>query len=260
MAFPTIPTGGRILAANQLNNTSPRTFPDLSGLTKNSGDLLIAICVAYQTSTGTNAAFSGWTGSFTEFHDSASSTTMAIGAAYKWSTGSETGTFAVTQAATITGDASMILMSIPGAHGSTPPEAGGRVSATTALPDPTSFDPSGWGVEDTMWINVVGCGCTNIGGTWTGCGATPPTNYTNWLDTNAADTSVVGDCEAAVSFRHNRAAAEDAGTASGIDISNARSAALTIAVRPLDPGLDPVAQNPADLRRPLPRRFRLRYR
>lgn len=83
--FPTIPTtgAGRVLTNTQANTTATRTFPNLSSLTKNSGDLLIAICVAYQTSTGTNAAFSGWTAGWTEFHDSATSTTMAIGMAYR---------------------------------------------------------------------------------------------------------------------------------------------------------------------------------
>ena len=88
MAFPTIPTtaAGRVLVAVQANTTATRTFPDLSGLTKNAGDLLVAICIAYQTGTGTNAAFLGWTGGFSEIHDSVTSTTMAIGIAIKTST------------------------------------------------------------------------------------------------------------------------------------------------------------------------------
>ena len=72
MAFPTIPTvaAGRILSTLQANTTATRTFPDLSGLTKNSGDLLIAIIVGYQTTATANAAFSGWTSGWTEFLDS----------------------------------------------------------------------------------------------------------------------------------------------------------------------------------------------
>ena len=122
MPFPTIPTAGagRVLTTNQTGTSQTRTFPDLGSLTKNAGDLLIAVIVAYQSST-TNAQFSSWGGGFTEFHDSGTGTTLAIGAAYKWSTGSETGTFTVTQAATVTGDASMMLLSIPGAHLTTPP-------------------------------------------------------------------------------------------------------------------------------------------
>jgi len=146
MAFPSIPTvaGGRVLTQNQADTSATRTFPSLTSLTKNSGDLLLAIIVAYQSST-TNAQFSGWGGGFTEFHDTGSSTTLAMGAAWKISTGSETGTFTVTQAATITGHASMILLSIAGAN-STAPEAGSRASGTTSAADPASFNPAGWDV------------------------------------------------------------------------------------------------------------------
>ena len=42
MAFPSIPTGGRVLTTNQADTSGTRTFPSLSSLTKNSGDLLIA--------------------------------------------------------------------------------------------------------------------------------------------------------------------------------------------------------------------------
>jgi hypothetical protein len=45
---PTVATG-RVLTVNQANTTATRTFPDLSGLTKTPGDLLIAICVVYQS-------------------------------------------------------------------------------------------------------------------------------------------------------------------------------------------------------------------
>lgn len=231
MAFPTIPTvaAGRVLTTNQLDSSGTRTFPSLSSLTKSSGDLLIAIIVAYQTTAGLDA-FTSWGGSFTELTDQSTGSTMAVGAAYKWSTGSETGTFNVTENATITGDASMILLAIPGAHASTPPEAGTRAVGTTAAADPGALAPS-WGAEDTLWISVVGDGCTNISGAWDGCGTTPPTNYSDWVDTNATDTSTVGDCEAAVSFRQLNTSSENIGTA-GVDISNARNVAFVIAVRP----------------------------
>lgn len=231
MAFPTIPTfaAGRILSTNNATTTSPRTFPNLSSLTKNAGDLLIAIVVAYQTSTGTNAAFSSWGGGFTEFHDSATSTTMAIGAAYKWSDGTETGTFTVAQAATITGHAVCTVMSIPGAHASTPPEAGGRASGTTTAADPASFDPAGWAAEDTLWIAVGGSGETATGGSWTAISAAP-TDYTD-LYTSAQTGDAVGTVQLALAFRQLNASAEDVGTFT-LDLSNARNAAMTIAVRP----------------------------
>lgn len=234
MAFPTIPTvaAGRVLTAVQANTTAARTFPSLSSLTKNNGDLLIAIVVGYQTSTGTNAAFSAWGGGFTEFHDSASATTMAIGIAYKWSTGSETGTFTVTQAATITGQATMILLSIPGAHASTVPEAGSRASGTTAAPNPAAFDPAGWAAEDTLWIAVGASGETATTGSFTGI-ASAPANYSGYVDTGIS-ADVVGGLDAAVAFRQINASSEDV-AAFSMDVSNTRSGAVVIAVRPAPP-------------------------
>lgn len=243
MAFPTIPTvaAGRVLTAN-IDGTGTRTFPSLSGLTKNSGDLLIAIIVAYQSSSGAGApggtVFSSWGASFTEFCDqmTTNSSTMAIGAAYKWSDGTETGTFTVTQAATITGGASLILLSIPGAHASTPPEVGTIANGTAAAANPGSFNPSGWDAEDTLWISVVSSGMTSGTGSWTATGTTAPTNYTDRVDTNRADDSTVGRVEGAVSFRQVNASSEDVGTA-GVDVSNARNSALLIAVRPAQTGI-----------------------
>jgi hypothetical protein len=233
MAFPTIPTvaAGRVLSVNQLNNTATRTFPNLSSLTKSSGDLLIAIVVGYQSST-TNAQFSSWGAGFTEFHDSGTSSTLAIGMAYKWSNGSETGTFTVTQAGTITGDATMILLSIPGAHPTTPPEAGSRADGTTAAADPAAFNPAGWGTEETLWIAVHANGMTNASGSWTATGTGAPANYGSRVDTNASDTSTIGDVELEVSFRQAAVGSEDVGASSGTDTSNARNSSVVIAVRP----------------------------
>lgn len=230
MAFPTIPTvaAGRVLVAVQADTTATRTFPSLTGLTKNAGDRLIAICIAYQTSTGTNAAFSGWTGSFGEIHDSATSTTMAIGVAEKISTGSETGTVAVTQAGTITGHACFILMSIPGAHASSPSEVGGRTSGVNSNADGGAFDPS-WPAEDILWIAVCGNGETATGGSWQGI-IGGPASYTDVVLTGQS-ADVVGGVEGGVAFQQLNADSEDP-AAWNTDLTNARWGALTIAVRP----------------------------
>lgn len=234
MTFPTIPTvaAGRVLTTN-IDGTGTRTFPDLSGLTKNSGDLLIAIIVAYQDAGSSGAIFSSWGASFTEFNDqmTTAGSTMAFGCAYKWSTGSETGTFTVTQASA-TGGASLILLSIPGAHASTPPECGTIANGTSAAADPGSFNPAGWGAEDTLWISLVASGMTSGSGTWTATGTAAPTSYGNRVDTNRADDSTIGRVEGAVSFRQLNAASEDVGTA-GVDTSNARNSACILAVRPV---------------------------
>lgn len=237
MAFPTIPTvaASRVLTANISGAGTARTFPDLNGLTKNSGDLLIAIIVAYQSSSGSGApggtVFSSWGASFTEFCDqmTTNSSTMAIGAAYKISNGTETGTFTVTQAATITGDASLILLSIPGAHPLTAPEVGTIANGTTSAANPSALDPVNWGAEDTLWIAVAASGMTSGTGSWTGI-ASAPANYGNYADTATVDNSVVGQTEAAVAFRQLNASSEDVATFT-LDTSNARNSALLIAVR-----------------------------
>lgn len=234
MAFPTIPTvaAGRVLTTNQADTSGTRTFPSLSSLTKNSGDLLIAIAIGYQSAGSSGAVFSSWGGSFTEFSDqmTTSGSTMCVGLAYKWSTGSETGTFTVTQASP-TGHATLILLSIPGAHASTPPEAGTIANGTGSAADPGSFTPSGWAAEDTLWVALAASGMTSGTGSWTATGTTAPSNYTDRVDSNTTDSSTVGQTEGAVAFRQLNAASEDIGTA-GVDTSNARNSALVIAVRP----------------------------
>lgn len=228
MAFPTIPTvaAGRILFTLNTAGGATKTFPDLSSLTKALGDLLIAIIVEYDGDS-TDAEFSGWGGSFTEFVDQAGTGTMAIGCAYKWSTGSETGTFTVTTADTSTNDSVMILMAIPGAHDSTPPEATAMVNGTAA--NVGVFNPAGWDAEETLWIMVGASGETGTGGSYTGIDGAP-TNYTD-LAQSGITADAIGGVEAAVAFRQVNAASEDP-DAWLMDTTNTRGAALLIAVRP----------------------------
>jgi hypothetical protein len=239
VAFPTIPTAaaGRVLTNTQADTTATRTFPSLSSLTKNSGDLLIAIAVAYQSNTGgSNNAFSGWTGSFTEFGDFSADNTNAVGCAYKWSTGSETGTIAVTQAATITGHAGMILLAIPGAHASTAPEAGGNATGSASAADSTTLDPSGWATEDTLWITVASVGETSTVGSWQGIGAGPDGGWGNMAQTGQS-ADATGAVDGGVSFLQSRASSVDPAVWTS-DTSNARWRAITIAVRPAPVTID----------------------
>lgn len=235
MTFPTIPTSGagRILATLNTAGGATKTFPNLSSLTKNAGDLLLAIIVEYDGNS-TNAEFSSWGASFTETADRAGTATMAIGVAHKWSTGSETGTFTVTTADTSTNDSVLILMSIAGAHATTPPEVSPMTTGTAAAANPASFDPTGWATEDTLWISVAGSGEDATTGSFTGTGTTPPTNFGSVFNSGIT-ADVVGGVEAAVAFRQNAVSAEDVATWSAIDVSNARNAALVIAVRPAPP-------------------------
>lgn len=225
---PTIPTVAdqRILFTLNTAGGATKTFPDQSSLTKAPGDLLIAIAIEYDGNS-TNAEFSSWGASFTEFADQAGTATMAIGAAYKWSTGSETGTFTVTTADTSANDSCMILIAVPGAHPTTPPEAGTMAVGTS--PDCGSLNPSGWDVEDTLWIAVGASGEVNTTGSYTGIG-TAPTNYIGQADSGIS-ADAAGGVEGSVAFRISSAASEDPGTWS-MDTSNAIGAALLIAVRP----------------------------
>lgn len=228
MAFPTIPTvaAGRILWSSNLSPAGTHTFPNLSSLTKNAGDLLIAGIIQYDVNS-TNAEFSAWGGGFTEFADQAGTATMGMGLAYKWSTGSETGTFTVTSADTSTNDSVCFIMSIPGAHPTSPPEAGTMATGTGAS-NPDNFTPS-WGAADILWIAMAGSGETSTAGSYTGV-STAPTNYGD-LSVSGITADVVGGVEGGLAFRQLNAASEDVGTF-GNDTSNARDAAILIAVRP----------------------------
>ena len=225
IGIPSI-ANGRALVATQADISATRTFPNLSSLTKDAGDLLVAICVTYLA--GTNPQFSGWTGGFTEVYDSGTGTTMGIGVATKVSTGSETGTIAVTQAGgTITGHAAMILLSIPGALVTSNPEFGTQVANTTAAADPGAVTPS-WGVEDTLWAVIGGAGETSTTGSFTGITAAP-TNYGNMVDSGIS-ADVLGGCQAVIAFRVMSAASDDPG-AFTVDTSAARNSAVAMAIR-----------------------------
>jgi hypothetical protein len=233
--FPPIPTvaNGRIAGLNQLNTTATLTGPNLTALTgRQAGDLVIAIAGEYQSNAGADAAFTGWAGgglTWNEIRDSTGTANGRLGVAYaRLATGSESGAVTVTRSGTLVGDAAMILMCIPGAHVTTAPEASVAVHGATA--DPAAFNPAGWDIEDTLWIGVNGAGLTVITGTWTGIDGAP-TNYTDLFDTNAADTSVVGDFSLGAAFRQNAVASEDMGPFT-TDTSNNRNSALVIAVRP----------------------------
>jgi hypothetical protein len=189
------------------------------------------IVTAYQASV-TNATWSGWPSGWTEFIDQGNSATptMSFGAAYKWSDGTEVNVQTVTQATTITGHADMILMSIPGVHPTTPPEATAISASTAAAATPNTLDPAGWGAEDTLWIALAGSGETSTTGSFTGLAATPPTNFSDFFQTGIS-SDVVGGVDSAVAFRQLNQSSLTVG-AFAPDLSNARNAILAIAVRP----------------------------
>jgi hypothetical protein len=231
MAFPTIPTAGAntLLFSVTAAAGTTHTFPSLTTLDNANGDLLIAVIALYQAS-ATGNTFGTWGGSFTEFGDSSSATnpSVAMGAAYKISNGTETGTFTVTSS--ISGRAAMALMSVKNWHGTTVPEIAFSAATTTTAHDPPSLDPSGWGSEDTLWVAVAGSGQTSLTGSWTGIGSAP-TNYTDYGESAIAGGDVVGAAQIAVAFRQLAAASDDPG-AFTTDTSPEIERAATIAVRP----------------------------
>jgi hypothetical protein len=231
VAFPTIPTSaaGRIVSAANTNPAGTHTFPNLNTLTKAAGDLLIAIVIIYDGNS-TNAEFSSWGGGFTEFVDQATTATMGIGVAYKWSTGSETGTFTVTSVDASANDSVCILLAIPGAHASTPPEGGTIANGTAAAANIAALNPAGWAAEDTLWIAVCGAGEDSTTGSFTAPSAAPA-NYGSLFAT-AVSADVVGGVYGAVAFRQLNAASDDPATFT-VDVSNARNSALVLAVRPV---------------------------
>ena len=113
------------------------------------------------------------------------------------------------------------------------PEAGTIANNSAAGADPASFNPSGWGLEDTLWIAVDTNGMTNITNAWTACGAGTLFNYSDLANSNTTDSSILGQTEVAVSFSQFAASAEDRGAVSTHDLTNARNSALIISVRPV---------------------------
>jgi hypothetical protein len=239
VAFPTIPLAadGRVTYGVQANATATRSFPNLNTLAgKATGDLLIAIVFAYQAS-GTNATFGSWTAGWQEFVDRGTSgSTMAVGAAYKWCTGqSEAGVVTCVQAGSPIGHATMLILAIPGAHATSPPEGSTIATGTSTIANAPALTPT-WGADDTLWIAVAGGGETSTTGSFTGVtNATPPTNYSSPADTGISQdvaSSPNYGCDGAVAFQQLNAASEDPGAWTGVDVGAARNCALVIAVRP----------------------------
>jgi hypothetical protein len=232
MAFPTIPTTGANTVLTSVTSTAgtTHTFPSLTTLDNANGDLLIAIVVLYQASATANA-FGSWGGGFTEFPSgdagTATNPSIAMACAYKFSDGTETGTFTVTS--TISGRAAMVLLSVKAAHASTVPEVVFSAISTATAPDPPSLNPSGWDVEDTLWIAVAGAGQTSLTGSWGGL-TSAPSSYGDYAESSIAGGDVVGAVQAAVAFRQLNGTSDDPG-AFTTDTSPEIERAATIAVR-----------------------------
>lgn len=235
MAFPTIPTvaASTLLSATTSSASTTHIFPNLTTLAPASGDLIIAICFAYEGDT--TPQFSSWGASLTEILDDSLTGTGngALGVAYKVASGSESGTFTVTSADSW--KSVQFLMRIPAAtwHGTTAPGVQAATRAGGAVADPDSFSPS-WGAEpgcqDNLWIAIAAHTETTTAGSPPTLDS-PPTNYSGQLIV-ARGADAVGEITAGVGFRQLNDSAADVGTWSATNANRGDGIAAVIAIRP----------------------------
>lgn len=233
MAFPTIPTTGAntLLSSTTSPASTTHTFPSLTTLAPAAGDLIIAIIVQYQGTTGGSPGdqFSSWGASLTERADLETTTALdiALGIATKTASGSESGTFTVTSAASF--KSVNFLMRIPAGEWTGTPENTAATRATGAVADPDALAPS-WGALDTLWISIAGQSETTTTGTPPVLTASP-TNYSGDLIV-ARVADAVGDITAGLGFRQLNTASEDAGTWTATNALRGNGIAVVLAVQP----------------------------
>ncbi|MCJ7668971.1 MAG: hypothetical protein MUO61_00440, partial [Dehalococcoidia bacterium] len=107
-------------------------------------------------------------------------------------------------------------------HGTTPPEISTAATGTNTAPDPSSLNPAGWDVANTLWLAVAGQ--DQGGGT-----SSYPASYTDGITTRSKTTG--GErCQTMSARRVLAAASENPGT---FTIGSSDDwVAFTIAVRP----------------------------
>lgn len=176
-------------------------------------DLLIVITANDGSATVTTP--SGWTQLFT----TANSTSLRLGAYYKFAAGTEDGTsvnFATSASEILTAQVYRIT-------GALAVESGTAATGTSTTPNPPSLIPS-WGARDTLWLSALGADDGSI------TVSTYPTNYTNGrLDKDTYSSSITY-ASVASARRYLNASSEDPGTFT-LTGSNAW-VANTIAIRP----------------------------
>ena len=208
MAFPTIAATN---TGEEVTNTTSHVL-NLPASISN-GDLLI-MTVGYDGPPGAETWPAGWT----EIWQLDGPSSAGAGTCrFLRADGTEGATITVT--ITNSEASAHCCYRITGHHTTTDPEAG-TASGTTANPDCPSFNPAGWGTEDTLWIASY---CWDGGRT----NDAFPTNHTLsqiWENSQVAEGS-----GAAMSGRNLNAASVDPGT--GTISSSDQWTAGTIAVR-----------------------------
>jgi hypothetical protein len=152
--------------------------------------------------------------------------------AYKQAAGTEGGTN-LTFTSTNNEQFAWAAYSITGWDTTTAPE----ISSHTLSANPPSLNPSGWDVEDTLWVAVL-----SLDPAWAFATA-GPASYTNFIEGHNGDAGGNTGVCAALATRENAAASEDPGT---FTITGGDPSSWTLAVRPTSAppvvpggGLDP---------------------
>lgn len=206
-----VATGATAETADSTSHTFNLPDPDGGIL---AGDLLVAIAGLDDKVTFT------WPTGWLEIKDeTGNGDAVSAGVAYKWADGGEAGTISVSTSVGPTGGGARILC-IRGADPDTPPEISTGVSASTANANPDSLNPTGWDVENTLWIAAM----VNDGDVAVTAG---PTGYVDFGNTRWASTSGAG---VATAVKRSAAASEDPGA---FTHTAEDTRAFTIAVRPL---------------------------
>jgi hypothetical protein len=113
------------------------------------GDLLIVIFTNDGNATVTTPA--GWTA----LASNAANGAVRLSIYYKIAAGTEGGT-TVNFITSVNEEAAVQVYRITDWHGTTPPEISTATTGTSTRPNPTSLDPGGWDVSDTLWLAVAG--------------------------------------------------------------------------------------------------------
>src|SRR3972149_4008656 len=119
--------------------------------TVNAGDLLIVLFTNDGSATVTTP--DGWT----QLASTPNGSAVRLSVYYKKAAGTEGGTTVdfVTSAAE---QAAAQVYRITDWDGTTPPAISSAATGSSPSPDPASLNPTGWGVEDTLWLAVAGGG------------------------------------------------------------------------------------------------------
>lgn len=152
MAFPAIASSG---ANWNTGSTAINNFDPSHPTAASAGDLLIIIAATDGVPTYT------WPGGWTSIFATSSGTACRMEGRYRIADGTEDDTYWNNLSIGLSASEgwAYVAMRITGWHGTTAPEAG--TATNTTKPDPPSFNPTGWDIEDTLWL---ACGCTDAGG------------------------------------------------------------------------------------------------